>query len=128
MLPTISGEFKVVKEPEIRFNQSGKGWAKLRVLASDNVKKDDGTWESKDPLFIDVTILAGAEAVVEAVNDKDVIWVTGKLRMREWEKDGVKQTTFEILAGTVAKVIPRHQRAKQEDSWTPPAQETAPPF
>jgi single-stranded DNA-binding protein len=34
MLPTVFGEFRVVADPELRFTQSGKGVASVRLVAS----------------------------------------------------------------------------------------------
>lgn len=101
MLPVVTGEYGIVGEPEIRFSSEGKSWAKLRGKAADRVRDSNGAWKDGDALFIDIVVLQGAENVVESVSKGDAVVVTGRLRMREWDKDGVKQTTYQIVADSV---------------------------
>lgn len=101
MLPSVTGEFGIVSEPEIRFSDQGKSWAKLRGKAADRVRDSNGAWKDGDATFIDIVVLQGAENVVESVSKGDSVVITGRLRMREWDKDGVKQTTYQILADSV---------------------------
>ena len=124
MLPHIHGSFQVVKEPEIRFNDSGKGWAKLRCRAADRTRDSNGTWTDSDPIFIDVIVFQGAENLIEVVNKGDSVVVSGRLRMREWEKDGVKQTTYSITADEIGPAT-RWKSTPKPDS---PAQDDTPPF
>lgn len=98
MLPTITGEFSIVMEPEIRFNDRGNAWAKLRCLAKDRVRDSNGAWADGDPLFIDVIVGVGAQHLIESVSKGDLITVTGKLKQRNWESDGQKQSTCQIQA------------------------------
>jgi single-stranded DNA-binding protein len=53
--------------------------------------------------------------------------VEGRVKQREWEKDGVKRTTAEVTADEVAKVCKAGWKAPaQEGSADPWATETAP--
>lgn len=100
-LPTVSGEFGIVSDPEIKFSDKGNAWAKIRCVAKDRVRDANGTWADGDPLFIDIIVNAGAENLVESVQKGDSLIVTGRLRQRNWEKDGQKQSTMQIAADTI---------------------------
>lgn len=103
MLPAVQGEFKVVMEPEIRFNDGGKPWAKLRCKAADRVKDAGGKWVDGDACFIDVTVGAavGAERIVESIVKDDWVVVTGRLRQREWDHNGEKRVSYSISADSI---------------------------
>lgn len=101
MLPTITGEFGVVKEPEVRFSDSGTAWAKIRVKATDAKRDASGKWTETDPLFIDVLIGKPAQNLVDSIMVGDSIMVTGKLKMREYEYEGQKRQEFQISADSV---------------------------
>ena len=102
MLPIINGEFGVVADPELRFSDKGSAWIKVRGIAKDRVRDNTGNWSDGDPLFID--ILHGgqaAEHLFESITKGDTITVTGKLKQREYEKDGEKRTVMEIRADSI---------------------------
>ena len=101
MLPTISGEFGVVKEPEIKFTDKGASWAKIRCSAKDRKRDAQGNWTDADPLYINIIVGNGAENLIESVLPGDSIIVTGRLKMREYEVDGQKKQEYQIAADTV---------------------------
>ena len=101
MLPIITGEFGVVKEPEIKFSDKGNAWAKIRCSAKDRKRDAQGNWTDADPLYINVIVGNGAENLVESVLPGDTITVQGRLKMREYEVDGQKRQEYQIAADTV---------------------------
>lgn len=101
MLPTIHGEFGVVGDPELRFSEKGSGWLKVRGIAKDRTRDSSGTWADGDPLFIDIVCNAGAEHLYESIVKGDTIMVIGKLKQREYEKNGEKKTVFEVRADSI---------------------------
>lgn len=101
MLPTIHGEFGVVADPELRFSGNGSAWLKVRGIAKDRVRDASGTWSDGDPLFIDIVCNQGAENLFESIVKGDTIIVSGKLKQREYEKDGEKRTVMEVRADSI---------------------------
>lgn len=101
MLPTITGEFGIVADPEIRFSDKGGTWLKIRCVAKDRVRDSNGAWSDGDPLFIDVIVNAGAEHLGDSVMKGDSIVVTGRLKQRDYEVDGQKRTSYQISADSV---------------------------
>lgn len=141
MLPTITLEGRAVNDPELRFTGSGQAVANFRVAASESKKRDDGTWEDGDKLFVNVAVWKEAgEAVAEHVHKGDKVTVTGRLYQREYEtSSGEKRTSLEVKFATVAKVIdaprsdrqqaaPQGQRPPANDPWATPSRTDEPPF
>ena len=123
-LPTITGEFNVIGQPEIRFSNNGSAWLKIRGIAKDR-KKVDGNWVDGDPLFIDIIVNNGAEHLFESIVERDSIIVSGALKSREHEG----RTYYEIRADS-AGVSTRWAPAKTPNSSTkaPTAEKVAQDF
>jgi|DEB0MinimDraft_6_1074348.scaffolds.fasta_scaffold33907_4 single-strand DNA-binding protein len=102
-LPTISGEFGVVQDPDIRFSDNGSAWIKLRGVAKDRRKNQNGEWEDGDPCYIDIVIGGkAAEHLAESITVGDAIIVTGQLTQREWKNDnGQTQKAYSLRADSV---------------------------
>jgi single-strand DNA-binding protein len=129
-LPGIQGEFGVVADPEIKFSDKGSAWLKIRGIAKDRVRDANGGWADGDPLFIDIIVGNGAEHLYESVCKGDTIIVTGRLKQRNWEKDGTKHSTMQISADTVG-VSTRWGTARTQraiESTSNPAQVVAQAF
>lgn len=102
-LPLIYGEFGVVMDPSMTISEKGNAMLRLRGIAKDRVRDANGTWADGDPMFIDIVVLGKVgENLFESVGKGDTIMVSGKLRSREYEKDGAKQVAYQILAESAA--------------------------
>ena len=101
MLPIITGEFGVVKEPEIKFSGEGKAWAKIRCSAKDRKRDVSGQWTDGEPLYINVIVGNGAENLVESVRVGDTITVQGRLNVRRYVVNDEKREEFQITADVV---------------------------
>lgn len=118
MLPIVTGEFGVVKDPEIRFNDNGSMWMKIRGAAKAQVRGQNGEWTDGPPLYIDIIVDNGgrgtkATHLGDSVAKGDTITVIGKLRLREYEYQGEKRQEYQIDADTVG-VSTRWGTAKSE--------------
>jgi single-strand DNA-binding protein len=85
----------VVADPTNKNTATGKSVSTLR-LAVNNPMND------KDVLFINVdTWEKQAEFVSKFVKKGSMVSVVGRLKQDEWEKDGVKRTSYAIVADRV---------------------------
>lgn len=100
-LPSINGEFTIVRDPDIKFSNNGKAWALIRAVAKDRVKDSNGNWADGEPMFIDIFVQGQAENLYESVCKGDSIIVSGKLRSREYDHNGEKRVGFSILADSI---------------------------
>jgi single-strand DNA-binding protein len=108
MLPIITGEFGVVKEPELKFSDKGSSWLTVRCSAKERKRDATGNWTDGNPLYITVVVNNGAENLVESVMPGDTITVQGRLKMREYEVDGQKRQEYQIAADNVGVSLRWH--------------------
>jgi single-strand DNA-binding protein len=143
VLPTITGEFRAVTDPELRFTPSGVAVANLRIAANSR-KKVGEEWVDDKVVFLNLTCWKQqAENVAESVQKGDLIMVTGRLETREYEtKDGEKRQSFDVtadqigpsLAFATAKVSKTERRSGSTatpppaDPYGTPPQDDEPPF
>ena len=138
MLPTVTLEGRAVADPELRFTPSGQAVCNFRVACSESKKRDDGTWEDGERLFVNVAVWKDdAEAVADAVTKGAKVTVTGRLYQREYETNaGEKRTSLELKFATVALPVAATTRSSSSttptaDPWasaSPPVNNEAPPF
>lgn len=123
MLPTITLEGRLVADPDLKFTASGQAVANMRVACSESKKRDDGTWEDGDKLFVSVALWKeSAEAAADAVGKGDKVVVTGRLYQREYETSGgEKRTSLEVKFATLAKVVEAPRGERTGGSSTPSA-------
>lgn len=128
MLPTITGEFGVVADPEVKFSQSGKAWMSLRVVAKDRVRDEHGTWTDGEPMFLNAVIFGKhAENLTESILKGDSLILTGKLRPNKWtDKEGVEHNDVQIAVDEIGVSVrwnPAKTQRMLESSGASVAQE-----
>lgn len=152
-LPPVSGEFRLVADPELRFAPSGMAVGNLR-LVSNSRKQVNGEWVDDQVIWLDAVVFKQmAENVVESLSKGDLVVVIGRLKTEQWEKDGEKKSknslTVDFIGpsltyatakvskaerssgGTSTQSAPAQSRpaAAAVDPWAAPAnQDSAPPF
>jgi single-strand DNA-binding protein len=100
-------------EPDVTFSANGTAVTKMRIVTNGR-RLVDGTWEDTDTSWWSVTAFGRvAEAVADTVHKGDLVMVTGKIKQRDWEKDGVKRTSADIVADEVAQVVKANVKATQ---------------
>ena len=149
MLPQITGEFRLVADPELRFAPSGVAVGSARIVASSRKKDDSGEWVDDKTCWLRLTAFKRlAENLAESFTKGDLITVTGRLHTSEFEdRDGNKRQSYEVTADTIGMSVAfKAARAIQtdrpasggggastatapaEDPWQTPPQGDEPPF
>jgi single-strand DNA-binding protein len=122
----------LTREPELRFAQSGIAVVNVGMAINER-RLVNGEWQDQDPIFINVTAFRElAENVAGSLHKGDRIVVTGKLQVRNFERqDGTKGTAVECLADEVAvslrratAEVSRTTRSGGEGGQSAPAQAT----
>lgn len=87
-------------DPEVRYAPNGTAFANI-TLATSESWKDKQTGQQQERTEWHRVVFSGklAEIVGEHVRKGQQLYIEGKLRTREWEKDGVKRYTTEVLVG-----------------------------
>ena len=137
-LPRINGAFGIVKEPEVRFSQSGNCVLNLRGKANKRVRDSNGAWsDGPTPLFIDITVFGKiAENLADSISKGDTVMVDGVLEQQEWDDKttGEKRSKVVIIADEVGVSTrwgtAKSQRMMEESGESAPQapQDDAPPF
>ena len=134
----------VGKDPETRYLPSGGAVTNL-ALATSESWKDKNTGQPQEKTEWHRVSLFGkvAEIAGEYLRKGSQVYIEGKLQTREWEKDGIKRYTTEIIVdmqGTMQLLggrpdsgggdsAPRQQRPapqREQQSAPRPAQQQAP--
>lgn len=121
------------QDPELKYMPSGDAVCNLSLATSEqwtdkktNEKKEKTEWH-RVSLFGKVAEIAG-----EYLRKGSQVYIEGKLQTREWEKDGIKRYTTEIVVdmrGTMQLIggksdsqqAPRQQQTPQPSAQTPPS-------
>lgn len=93
---TIAGN--LTRDPELKFTDSGMATVRFGVATSRKIKERETT------SFYEVIAFGKtAENVQTSLSKGNRVLVTGRLEVRNWEKqDGTKATTVEVVADEVA--------------------------
>lgn len=133
----------LTRDPEVRYTPSGSAVSDVRMAVSRKFKTSDGQ-EKEETCFVSVTVWGRqAETVGEYLRKGSPIFVEGRLKLDEWEKDGQKQSRLTVVAervqflsaprrGEVGDAPPAGERrskaaptasSKHEDEAPPPAED-----
>ena len=95
MLNVVTMVGNVVADPSNRNTTTGKSVSTLRLAVNNPIN-------DKEVLFINVdTWEKQAEFVSKFVKKGSMVSVVGRLKQDDWEKDGVKRTSYAIVADRV---------------------------
>ena len=94
----------VTADPELRFTASGAAVANFTVASTPrSFDKATNEWKDGDTLFLRCSVWRDqAEHVAESLVRGSRVTVTGALKQRSYEKDGVNHTVIELDAEEVS--------------------------
>lgn len=96
----ISGN--LTRDPELKSLPSGTSVLEMRMAVNDRRKNQQtGEWEDQ-PNYVDVIVFGQrGESLSRFLSKGSKIAVEGKLRYREWEKDGQKRNKLEVVSDDI---------------------------
>lgn len=97
-------------DPEVRNTNSGQSVANLSVATTYRRKGPDGNQIEETEWHRCVLFGRTAEIAAEYVNKGDLVLLVGRLQTREYEKDGIKRFSTELVANDL-KLFPRAMKA-----------------
>lgn len=98
-LPTVTGEGRLVDDPELRFTPSGHAVAKFKLAFNGRrFDKTQNKWVESSTTYLTANAWRDlAENVCESFRKGDPLVVTGHLLQREWEdREGNKRTSYDL--------------------------------
>jgi single-strand DNA-binding protein len=141
-LPTVTGEFRLGDDPQLRFTPSGQAVANVRLGANGRkFNKSTQEWEDAGECWLNGAIWGReAENVAESLERGMLVLVTGRLETRKYEdREGNQRLSVDVtiysiapsLKYATAKVskVERVQGQGQPNVSAPPADDpwAAPP-
>ncbi|HCH25310.1 MAG TPA: single-stranded DNA-binding protein [Oceanospirillaceae bacterium] len=109
-------------DPEVRYMPSGGAVTNLTLATSESWKdKQTGQPQERTEWHRVVFFNRLAEIAGEYVRKGSKIYVEGSLRTRQWEQDGVKRYTTEIVASEMQMLDSRQggQQGTQQGGYAP---------
>jgi single-strand DNA-binding protein len=85
------------KDPELRYTPGGAAVATLSLATTEAEKDKDGNWQERPEWHRLVVWNKQAEIAAEYLKKGQQVFVEGRLKTRNWEKDGQKHYTTEII-------------------------------
>lgn len=104
-LPSITIIGNLTADPELRWTQAGKPVVNFRVACNERRKNEAGEWVDGESLFIKVVSWRSSEAIANSISKGTRVVVYGDLVQNDYEQDGVKKSSYEVRALSVAKMI-----------------------
>lgn len=98
--------------PEVRYMPSGQAVANFNVATNENWKDKTGQDQERTEWHRIVVWGKLAELCKEYLSKGRQVYIEGRLQTREWEKDGIKRNTTEVIANTVQFLGGAGERSK----------------
>jgi single-strand DNA-binding protein len=121
------------KDPEVRYTASGQAVASFNLATSEKFKNKSGEWEERTE-WHRITLWARlAEIAGEYLSKGKTVYIEGRLQTREYEKDGIKRYSTEIVGEKMQMLSPKGERRGGDSYSGAPAgsgggSNEAPPF
>ena len=111
----VSFKGRLGADPEISVSANGSQIAKMRVVTNGR-RLVDGNWEDTDTSWWSVTAFGRTAQAAEQLHKGDLVVVVGKIKQREWEKDGVKRVSADVVADDLGRVLRADQQSAPASS------------
>lgn len=113
------------KDPEVRYTQGSQAVANFSVATSEKWTKDGQTSEKTEWHRI-VVWGKTAENCAKYLKKGRPVYIEGRLQTREYEKDGVKRYTTEVVANVVQFLGGRGEGSMPESDAAEPQSSSKP--
>lgn len=105
-------------DPEVRSLETGVKVARLRLATTERIFNRQTNESTDHTEWHTITLWRGlADVADKYIRKGSQIYIEGRLRSREWEKDGVKHTAVEIVADEL-KLLGRRTDTPQQESYS----------
>ncbi len=86
------------RDPETRFTGGGTAVAKFSIATDETYKDKNGEKQKRTEWHKIIVWGKQAEIVQKYLTKGALVFIEGRIQSREWEKDGEKHRSFEIVA------------------------------
>lgn len=99
------------KDPEVRYTASGQAVASFNLATSEKFKNKNGEQEERTEWHRITLWSRLAEIAGEYLSKGKTVYIEGRLQTREYEKDGIKRYTTEIVGEKMQMLSPKGERS-----------------
>lgn len=117
------------RDPELRSIPSGTQVCDVSVAVNDRRKNAAGEWV-EEATFVDVTFWGKtAEVLAEYLRKGSPIFVEGRLKLDQWEKDGQKHSKMRVVCEKMQMIGGKGEggQRKESTSSAPPRDDSEAP-
>lgn len=111
------------RDPEVRHMPNGEAVANFSIATTENWKDKSGNAQSKTEWHNIVMYRRLAEIAGEYLKKGRPVYIEGRLQTREWEKDGVKRYSTEIIGDSMQMLGGKDSATSSDNA----GQQSAPP-
>ncbi len=119
----------LTRDPEVRYLPSGSAVTDLRMAVNRQYRTQDGQ-DREETVFLTVSVFGKqAEACGQYLRKGRPLFVEGRLKLDEWERDGQKQSRLGVVAERVQFLGSGGGGggAERAETSRAPARDSAPP-
>lgn len=101
---------RLTKDPEVKFGQTGKAYARFTLAVNRPFTKDEVD-------FINcVAFGKTAELIAEYLRKGHKAGITGRLQMNRYEVNGEKRTTYDVIVDTIEFLETKQSGTQQNNT------------
>jgi single-strand DNA-binding protein len=115
------------RDPEVRYMPNGEAVANFSIATTENWKDKAGNAQSKTEWHNIVMYRRLAEIAGEYLKKGRPVYIEGRLQTREWEKDGVKRYSTEIIGDSMQMLGGKDGAGSSDNANGNSGQQSAPP-
>lgn len=113
----------VGQDPEVRTLETGVKVARLRLATTERMFNRQTNETTEHTEWHSITLWRGlADVADKFVRKGSQIYIEGRIRSREWERDGQRHFGFEIVADDMRLLGRRAESTQQQGGYQAPAQ------
>ena len=116
-LVTFTGN--IGKSQGLKFSNDGKPRLSFSAAETARIKDQSGQWVDGGTTWFNVTLFGHAaealDATIAAQGGKGKVIVTGRMSTREYDHNGEKRESLDVVADSVG-LVPRNQQPAQSQS------------
>ena len=109
----------ITREIEVRYLESGMAIAKMGLAINRKWKSESGD-EKSEVCFVDCTLFGKtAESVAKYLKKGDPIFIEGRLKLDQWEKDGQKHQKLTVTVDSFQFIGGKKEESDKPDEDRP---------
>lgn len=106
----------VTKDPDIRYMPNGEAVVNVSIATNETWKDKSGQKQQKSEYHNIVAYRKLAEIIGEYLKKGSSVYFEGKLQTRQWEKDGIKRYSTEIIVDKMEMLGGKSENNPQDNT------------